>query len=143
MIDIDITAEVITCTDCGARVNFSAINTAQALRMWTTAHPCKPVPKLGLDEVLSTLRKHNVIAANLDANGNVLSVNFAHEYGQTLREYAQEKPVGLVSLAMQEFQQGADKNAAAEFAPPRRKISDIEFALNPPDDIKHPVDDGK
>jgi len=79
-----------------------------------------------LDEILATLKKHGVREAMLNPDGNVISINFGH------------KQYGLVTPLKREF----DYEAQQETKQPTRE-SDIDLALHPPEDVRHPVDDGK
>ncbi len=137
---IDFKNDIIKCETCGVEMNYSAFSAAQALYNWTEKHPCHPV-KRDIDELLTTLEKHNVDDCAL-AHGELISVKFRMRFDH------QPQPAPHIAAAMQQaaVQVNESSGQPDEFSVKGGtyyKDELLELALNPPSDIRHPVDDGK
>ncbi len=95
-----------------------------------------------LDEMLSLLRKHDVESCHFTEDGRISLVTFRMRFDH------QPQPAPHIAAAMQQaaVQVNEVSGQPDEFnvnGVTYQKDELLELALNPPSDIRHPVDDGK
>lgn len=109
-----------------------------------------------LDVLLEKFVKYGVTECSFDSRGNIVSLVLHDNIAKQVQANTHVPPIKItmprdesaaqadinLALKLKHFlaESSRDESAASQH---QYRQSDIDLALNPPDDVKHPVDDGK